>query len=71
MTKDYVKIAKALELAELYGGVNGEQHKAWVIDSMVRALCGSKQEYYAWVARYEYPDIFGERVYKWDVGIVP
>jgi hypothetical protein len=28
----------ALEIARRYGGVDGDHHKAWVIDQMVRAL---------------------------------
>jgi len=34
------RIGKALELAVAYGGVDGDHHKAWVIDQMVRALTG-------------------------------
>jgi hypothetical protein len=31
-------IKKALELATIYGQIEGAHHKAWVIDQMVRAL---------------------------------
>lgn len=34
------RIAKALDYAVRYGGVDGDHHKAWVIDQMVRALTG-------------------------------
>ncbi len=34
------KIEKALELALEYGGIDGEHHKCWVIDQMVRVLTG-------------------------------
>lgn len=32
------RISKALEIAGSYGTVDGDHHKAWVIDQMVRAL---------------------------------
>jgi len=31
---------KAIELAVRFGGIDGDHHKAWVIDQMVRALTG-------------------------------
>lgn len=34
------KIKKAVTLAVKYGGIQGDHHKAWVIDQMVRALTG-------------------------------
>ncbi len=34
------KIEKAIEFAVKYGGIDGDHHKAWVIDQMVRALTG-------------------------------
>jgi len=34
------RIAKALEFANIYGGIDGGHHKTWVIDQMVRALTG-------------------------------
>lgn len=34
------RIAKALDIANCYGGIDGEHHKTWVIDQMVRALTG-------------------------------
>lgn len=32
------QIKKALDVAVMYGGIDGAHHKAWVIDQMVRAL---------------------------------
>lgn len=32
------QIEKALEIAVQYGGIDGDHHKRWVIDQMVRAL---------------------------------
>ena len=34
------RIAKALDFANCYGGIDGDHHKMWVIDQMVRALTG-------------------------------
>lgn len=34
------RIAFALQIASNYGGIDGDHHKAWVIDQMVRALTG-------------------------------
>ena len=34
------RIKKALEVAVEYGGIDGDHHKAWVIDQMVRELTG-------------------------------
>lgn len=34
------RISKALMYAVRYGGIEGDHHKAWVIDQMVRALTG-------------------------------
>jgi len=34
------RIDKALGFAVRYGGIDGDHHKAWVIDQMVRALTG-------------------------------
>lgn len=61
------KIEKALDIAWQYGQIDGGHHKMWVIDQMVEALCGSKEEYNNWVKSYEAPD--GE--YEWDTGIAP
>jgi hypothetical protein len=34
------RVAEALNVAIRSGAVDGAHHKAWVIDQMVRALCG-------------------------------
>ncbi len=34
------RIKAALDVAVRYGGTDGDHHKAWVIDQMVRALTG-------------------------------
>lgn len=39
-----MRVARALELADLYGNIEGGHHRKWVIDQMVRALCGCPVE---------------------------
>jgi hypothetical protein len=65
------RIAKALELIESYGGVDGSHHKAWAIDQLVRVLA---EDYGAWVQKYERPDgedTADDDVYEWEPGIAP
>ena len=38
------RIKRALDYAVRYGGIDGDHHKAWVIDQMVRALTGCPME---------------------------
>lgn len=44
-------IGEAIAIAERWGHAEGDHHKAWVIDQMVRALTGVDYEH--WVAAYE------------------
>lgn len=76
--------ALALELAGRYGGIDGDHHKAWTIDQMVRALTGCtfervderprnrqlSEEYLAWVKRM-CAGTDGPNTYDWDVGTPP
>jgi hypothetical protein len=59
-------IEKALDIAFRYSQIDGDHHKAWSIDQMVRALLGTEEKYKAWVAMYE-----NNGEYEWDVGITP
>ena len=63
------RIKNALELAFNFGCIDGDWHKMWVIDQMVRALCGNEEEYNKWVQEYEEPE--NGDYYKWDCGIAP
>jgi hypothetical protein len=38
------RIKKAIEIAVRFGGTDGDHHKAWVIDQMVRALTGCPEK---------------------------
>ena len=62
-------INKALQLAFDWGQVDGDHHKMWVIDQMVRALLGV--EYAQWVEAYQEFDEEGEPQYFWDEGVAP
>lgn len=64
------RIEKALDFAWQYGQIDGSHHKMWVIDQMVKALCGSEEEYNKWVNEYEEPFESGD-YYEWDTGIAP
>jgi hypothetical protein len=62
------RIDAAIELAVRYGGIDGDWHKAWVIDQMVRALAGDG--YAAIVAEAKSGDD-GPETYEWNEGIAP
>lgn len=47
-------VEAALSTIEDYGQIDGDHHKAWVIDKVVRALTGDKYE--AFVQWYQYGD---------------
>lgn len=61
-------IEKVLELIFQYGQIDGDHHKAWVIDQIVRILTGDK--YKEWVKEYTYDEETGE-CYSWNKGIAP
>lgn len=58
------RISSVVENIYLYGSVDGEHHKAWLIDQTVQILLGAKG-YKAFVKEYE------EDSDEWDVGIPP
>lgn len=64
------RIEKALRIAWSYGQIGGDHHKTWVIDQMVRELCGNDEEYKKWVDAYETP-LDDDDYYEWDTGIAP
>ena len=57
------QVETAINLAVRFGGIDGDHHKAWVIDQMVRALAGEEYENLV-------KDVCGG-IYDWDVGIAP
>lgn len=62
------RIKGALDVAARYGGIDGAHHKAWVIDQMVRSLCGERYEEFVTAAK-DGED--GPETYGWDCGIAP
>ena len=66
---DTEKIKEALEIADSYGWIDGDHHKMWVIDQMVRALTGDGYE--AWLQEHRYFNEDGEEGIDWDEGIAP
>jgi hypothetical protein len=65
---DKERMAAAIELAVRYGGIDGDHHKRWVIDQMVRILAGDKYARIVQDARY---GVEGPETYDWDKGIPP
>lgn len=66
------RIEGALNIANQYGQIDGDHHKTWVIDQMVRILTGDMYE--KWVEDYQLnednPDEPDDQ-YEWDTGIAP
>lgn len=65
---DFKPYDAALDLALRYGQIDGDHHKAWVIDQMVTALTGDL--YSTWVADANAGED-GPNTYEWDCGIAP
>lgn len=62
------KVTQALFLIDRYGGIDGDHHKQWVLDQVVRVLAGDKYEH--WV-RLHCEGEDGPETYSWDTGIAP
>ena len=59
---------RAIRLAVRYGGIDGEHHKAWVIDQMVHVLAGER---YNQIVADACKGEDCSYTYKWDFGIAP
>ncbi len=59
---------KALGIIFQYGQIDGDHHKLWVIDQIVKCLTG--ENYHKWIYDYEHDEETGE-TYTWDKGIAP
>lgn len=59
---------KVTEIATAYGQIDGDHHKAWVIDQIMRAVKGDS--YDQWVREYCAGDD-GPDTYEWDPGVAP
>lgn len=62
------RIDRAIEFAVRFGGIDGDHHKTWVIDQMVRALAG---EDYDQLVKDACDGEDGPDTYGWDTGIAP
>jgi hypothetical protein len=63
-----VNVSAALKVVVEYVGCEGDHHRMWVIDQMVRHLTGP--DYEGWIRRFEHGEE-GPHTYEWDVGIAP
>lgn len=52
-----------LNLIRDFGGIDGEHHKQWLLDQIVRVL--TVDEYHEWLALYR------QGGSEWDAGIAP
>lgn len=62
------RVSKAIRFAVQWGSIDGEHHKAWVIDQMVRALAG---KYYERVVAKACEGQDGPDTYTWETGTPP
>lgn len=66
--KSTERIDKAVDLAFRYGGIEGDHHRAWTIDQMLRILLGDR---YQEAVRESCAGEDGPNTYEHDVGIAP
>lgn len=62
------RITDAIAIAVRYGGIDGDHHKRWTIDQMVRALAGDDYER---IVREAKAGEEGPETYSWDEGVPP
>ena len=65
---DRQRIEAAITVAIRHGGLHGERRKAWVINEMLRKLCGDQFEKLTRAVRAGELD---DNVYTWDEGTAP
>lgn len=68
MTDLQQKINGAIDMVVRYGGIDGDHHKSWVLDQVVRVLAGDDYER---IVREACDGEDGPDTYEWDVGIAP
>jgi hypothetical protein len=61
------KEQEALDFIMQWGGIDGDHHKQWVLDQLVRILA---DDYDAWVAEAKAGED-GPDTYGWDEGLAP
>lgn len=62
--KEQAVLSKIVE----YGGIDGDHHKQWLLDQIVRTL--TRDDYQKWITEFEAGED-GPKTYEWDVGIAP
>lgn len=62
------RIDEAIELMVRFGGIEGDHHKAWVIDQVVRILAGDGYEQ---LVKEACDGEEGPETYTWEEGIPP
>lgn len=65
---DNERIKRCIDLGFEYGGIQGDHHRAWVIDQMLRILCAQSYEFRV---REHCNGEDGPNTYEWDEGIAP
>jgi len=68
---DATKLQTILNIIEQYGLIDGEYHKQWLIDQIVRIITGNN--YRQWIEYFQgpYDEETGTYQCQWDVGIPP
>lgn len=46
------KIDEALGFMQKYGGIEGDHHRQWALDQVVRIFLGEGEAYEAWVKKH-------------------
>jgi len=68
MMSNIARIKKAIDIAVKHGGIDGDHHKAWVIDQMLRILAGDN---YDVLVAEACAGEDGPNTYSWERGIAP
>lgn len=60
----------ALKVIAKYGVIDGDHHKQWVLDQVVRFLTGTEENYQKWIVAHN-TGPQGQECYSWETGIAP
>ncbi len=63
-------IQDILEMIFEYGGIDGEHHKQWLLNEIVKKATISKIHYEEWVKYFNQGED-GPETYEWEVGVAP
>lgn len=67
---DTDRIQQALDNIRDLGGFDGEHHKQWLLNELVKTLTGTEEAYEEWVTAYQKGED-GDNTYEWGTGIAP